>query len=76
MRDRSDDGGERRWTHLTVEQADGQACVMCELPPGPNNRATIPVGRSHTGSKVLACLGRCADDAAITFETLGDDPTN
>lgn len=47
----------------TADQADGTACVTCgrvfRADPVPH----VPVGHSHTGSQVFACVGACADAA-------------
>ena len=60
---------ERVWTELDVAAADGLACVVCgrdfRLRRSPARR---PVGRSHTGSQVFACVGECTDRAAATPE--------
>jgi hypothetical protein len=54
---------------LTADQADGLACVICgrDYLRAPGS-ASVPVGRSVTGSQVFACVGRCA-------EAVGADPT-
>lgn len=46
-----------RFTNLFDDQADGLACVVCrtDLQTG-SPRRTVPVGRSVTGSLVMACL--------------------
>lgn len=60
---------ERVWTELDSAAADGLACVVCgrdfRLRRSPARR---PVGRSHTGSQVFACVGKCTDRAAATPE--------
>ena len=45
---------------------------MCDLRPGlrGRGRSWVPVGRSHTGSQVFACVGDCADRAAAMPEVL------
>jgi hypothetical protein len=56
--------GERIWSGLDVLAADGLACVICGrdfLSRAP--RVRLPVGRSHTGSQVFACVGDCAEMA-------------
>lgn len=40
---------------LTPAQADGLACVVCEVLFLETKVAHRPVGRSHTGSQVFAC---------------------
>ncbi len=61
----------RVWTNLSEAQADGQACVMCELPTGSRPGGSVPVGRSRTGSQVFACSGACAEQTQITFPEPG-----
>jgi hypothetical protein len=60
---------ERVWTELDAAAADGLACVVCgrdfRLRRSPARR---PVGRSHTGSQVFACVGECTSRAAATPE--------
>jgi excisionase family DNA binding protein len=41
---------------LTPAQADGLACVVCEVDYLSTTAAHRPVGRSHTGSQVFACV--------------------
>jgi hypothetical protein len=52
---------ERVWPGLTPAQAEGQACVMCAR--NLRFRGSVPVGRSHTGSQVFACVGECVSRA-------------
>jgi hypothetical protein len=63
--------GERVWTGLAAAAADGLACVVCgrsfQRRWAPARR---PVGRSHTGSQVFACVGDCAQRAAAPPEVL------
>jgi hypothetical protein len=64
--------GERIWTGLDAVAADGLACVLCArdfLSQG--SRGRLPVGRSHTGSQVFACIGDCAELAGVMPEVLG-----
>jgi hypothetical protein len=50
--------------HLTAEQADGRACVVCFVSFAPVDGApaeAVVVGRAgRTGGVVLACRVRCA----------------
>jgi len=55
---------QRIWTGLSPAQADGLACVICAHDFRIRGSVSVPVGRSHTGSQVFACLDRCAHDAA------------
>jgi hypothetical protein len=61
---------ERIWTGLPAAAADGLACVICGRTWRGRGRAAVPVGRSHTGAQVFACVGDCADRAAATPEVL------
>jgi hypothetical protein len=61
---------ERIWTGLPAAAADGLACVICGRGPRGRARASVPVGRSHTGSQVFACAGECAARAAAIPEML------
>lgn len=45
---------------LTEAQADGLACVICGTDYLRVRLAHVPVGRSLSGSRVLACVGRCS----------------
>ncbi len=54
---------ERIWTGLSPAQADGLACVICAHDFRIRGSVSVPVGRSHTGSQVFACLDRCAQAA-------------
>lgn len=61
---------ERGWFDLDPAQADGQACVICTRnflwrPIPGASVACVPVGRSVTGSQVMACVGSCAERAAL-----------
>ncbi|SFK52542.1 hypothetical protein SAMN05421835_12363 [Amycolatopsis sacchari] len=47
------------YTGLSPLQADGLACVTCNRNYLHSRVAHVPVGRSHTGSQVFACLGAC-----------------
>ncbi len=55
---------ERIWTGLSPAQADGLACVICAHDFRIRGSVSVPVGRSHTGSQVFACVDRCARAAA------------
>ena len=55
---------ERIWTGLSPAQADGLACVICAHDFRVRGSVSVPVGRSHTGSQVFACVDRCARAAA------------
>lgn len=44
---------------LSEAQADGLACVICGANYLRVRLAHVPVGRSATGSRVFACVGRC-----------------
>jgi hypothetical protein len=56
---------------LTADQADGLACVVCGLDYLDTPRsASVPVGRSVTGSQVFACVGRCAEAAGAEPTTM------
>ncbi|MGH3872398.1 MAG: hypothetical protein ACRDSR_12945 [Pseudonocardiaceae bacterium] len=61
---------ERIWTGLPAMAAEGLACVICGRGPRGRGRASVPVGRSHTGSQVFACVGECAARAAAIPEGL------
>ena len=61
---------ERIWTGLDARAADGLACVICGRGPQGRGRAWVPVGRSHTGAQVFACVGDCADRAVTMPEVL------
>jgi len=50
-------------TDLTPLQADGLACVVCQVEYLRVRVPSVPVGRSHTGSQVFACVA-CDPDAA------------
>jgi hypothetical protein len=52
---------ERIWTGLSAVAADGRACVICGRRG--SGWVSLPVGRSDTGSQVLACEGACAERA-------------
>jgi hypothetical protein len=54
---------ERIWTGLDAARADGQACVVCGRNLQVRGSVAVPVGRSHTGSQVFACVGSCASEA-------------
>lgn len=57
---------------LTTGQADGLACVICGLDYLRTvGSASVPVGRSVTGSQVFACVGRCAEAAGADPTTMG-----
>jgi hypothetical protein len=47
------------FTGLTVDQAVGQACVMCGRDYVASQTASVPVGQSRYG-RVYACQGHCA----------------
>lgn len=47
---------------LTALQADGLACVVCGADYLRVRVPHVPVGRSVTGSQVLACVGCCAEN--------------
>jgi hypothetical protein len=49
-------------TELSAMQADGLACVACGADYLRVRVPHVPVGRSVTGSRVFACVGRCLDD--------------
>jgi hypothetical protein len=55
--------GDRSWDGLDPAQADGLACVICGRNVLRGNKVSLPVGRSHTGSQVFACVGACAETA-------------
>jgi hypothetical protein len=61
---------ERIWTGLDAAAADGLACVICGRGARGRGRASVPVGRSHTGSRVFACVGECAARAVTIPEVL------
>jgi hypothetical protein len=61
---------ERIWTGLPAAAADGLACVICGRGLRGRGRSWVPVGRSHTGAEVFACLRDCADRAAATPDVL------
>lgn len=52
---------------LNHAQADGRACVVCgfDYLTAPAGTRSVPVGRSVTGSQVMACAPpkRCAERA-------------
>ncbi|GAA2470756.1 hypothetical protein ACFPFX_12500 [Streptomyces mauvecolor] len=53
--------GEREFWHLSQEQADGTACVVCGVDYRTHKARHVPVGRSaETRSQVFACAGPCA----------------
>jgi hypothetical protein len=56
---------EPRWYDLDPAQADGQACVICTRNFLRRPIPQVPVGRSVTGSQVMACVGSCAEQAAL-----------
>ncbi|PKW14291.1 hypothetical protein [Saccharopolyspora spinosa] len=56
---------------LTALQADGLACVVCEVNYLYVQVASVPVGRSKTGSQVFACADRCAEAAVMGLRTSG-----
>jgi hypothetical protein len=60
---------ERVWTGLDAVTAEGWACVACgrsfRVRRAP---ARYPVGRSHTGSQVFACVGDCVAQAVAMAE--------
>ena len=47
----------RVWTHLSDDQADGSACVMCGRSSGSPGWSGTVVGRSEGGAAVVACSG-------------------
>jgi hypothetical protein len=49
-------------TELSALQADGLACVACEVDYLRVRVPHVPVGRSVTGSQVFACIGCCPDE--------------
>ncbi|GDY33882.1 hypothetical protein GTS_55150 [Gandjariella thermophila] len=59
-------------TGLSAAQTDGLVCVICGLDylrsPGS---ASVPVGRSVTGSQVFACVGRCVEAAPTISRRVG-----
>jgi hypothetical protein len=57
---------EPRWDDLDPAQADGLACVICTRDFLRHPTPRIPVGRSVTGSQVMACAGSCAQRAALS----------
>jgi hypothetical protein len=61
---------ERIWTGLPARAADGLACVICGRGLRGRGRSWVPVGRSHTGAQVFACVGDCADRAATIPDVL------
>lgn len=61
---------ERTWIGLPTAAADGLACVMCGRSLRGRGRGWAPVGRSHTGSQVFACVGDCAERARATPEVM------
>lgn len=56
---------EPRWDGLDPAQADGLACVICTRDLLHHPMPRVPVGRSVTGSQVMACVGSCAGRAAL-----------
>lgn len=50
-------------TGLTPMQADGLGCVVCRAGYLRVRVPAAPVGRSHTGSQVFACVA-CDPDVA------------
>lgn len=61
---------ERIWTRLDAAAADGQTCVVCGRSFRFRGSVCLPVGRSHTGSQVFACVGVCAQQAVATPEVV------
>ncbi len=63
--------GQPLWRDLDPSQAGGQACVICtrDFLRYPTSR--VPVGRSVTGAQVMACVGFCAERAALPDWWLG-----
>ncbi len=57
--------GQSCWRDLDLAQADGWACVVCarDFLRFPTSR--VAVGRSVTGSSVMACGGFCAERAVL-----------
>ena len=53
---------------LTDLQADGLACPVCGANYLQVVVASVPVGRSVTGSQVHACVGECAESARAAIE--------
>ncbi len=66
---------ERIWTGLSSAQADGLACVICTHDFRVRGSVSVPVGRSHTGSQVFACVDRCAHVAAEGAAGAPGEPT-
>ena len=66
---------ERIWTGLSPAQADGLACVICTHDFRIRGSVSVPVGRSHTGSQVFACVDRCAQAAAERPAGAPGEPT-
>jgi hypothetical protein len=62
--------GDRYWDGLDPTQADGQACVTCGRRFRGSGLVCLPVGRSHTGSQVFACVGACAETATAPHAVL------
>lgn len=53
---------------LTDLQADGLACPVCAANFMQVHVASVPVGRSVTGSQVHACVNGCAESAMAAIE--------
>jgi hypothetical protein len=57
---RQSGGSDRIFTHLTEQEAEGLACVVCDADYLTDPTPHVPVGRSRTGSQVFACQAGCA----------------
>lgn len=64
---------ERTWKDLVPAQDDGLACVICARDYLRQPTQRVPVGRSHTGSQVFACMPGCADQAGSAEVFIPDD---
>ena len=53
------------WYDLDPAQADGLTCVICSRDFLRHPVPRVPVGRSVTGSQVMACVGSCAEQAVL-----------
>lgn len=70
---------DRVWTHLSEDQAEGLACVMCRRPTTATGWSGVQVGLSPDGSPVYACApgGRIAvaGDSRGRLVPVGPGPT-
>lgn len=53
---------------LTDLHADGLACPVCGANGLQVTVASVPVGRSMTGSQVHACVAECTESARAAIE--------